>query len=241
MSLDSKPSRFVSGLGGMLFALVFVWGETVGLVHAFRQHGSNDGWNAVYVMPMAWWRGVEFFFHEKADSGGGPDEEWPELNPQELSIISEITGKAMVKPLTDEDLAQIRQVGKSYMERVGRPWNKREVELFLKSTELTYKYNYELGRCLLHSIDGGSPFISNELKRLRLQMEETGLTRKSKLDSDFRSIIATGKGTTYTDEFGEIRSPLRREGVLAGFQKVELIKTNMEKMSLVYRELAEGN
>jgi len=46
-------------------SLILIWGETVGIVHAFRQHGTTAGLLAVLVPPFAWWRGLEFFYHEQ--------------------------------------------------------------------------------------------------------------------------------------------------------------------------------
>ena len=71
--------RIGGGIFGALVAIVLVWGETAGLVHAFRRHGTGDGWAAVLVPPWACYRGVEMFFHQTpqpmigADAPRNPD------------------------------------------------------------------------------------------------------------------------------------------------------------------------
>ena len=58
-----KLGRVAGGFIAVLATIVVVWGETGGVVHAFRRHGVGDGWAAVFVPPLALYRGIEMFFH----------------------------------------------------------------------------------------------------------------------------------------------------------------------------------
>jgi hypothetical protein len=164
-------------------------------------------------------------------------QKWPELTAEELSEISAVIGKALQEPLKDKDLERIKRVNKSYMKRVGRSMTRQESELFTQLIEITYQYNYELGRCLLHSIDSKQPFISDDLERLRAIMESLGFARKSKLDADFRKITSAAKGDVWTDEFGQQYHPLTREDALARLEEMQVMKDNFEKLSEVFKEL----
>ncbi len=142
----------------------------------------------------------------------------------------------MTQPLSESDLTGLRSAIRSYTLRTRRSLTADQVELFTRLTDVPCKYSYELGRCLLASIDSKSPVISNELQLLRDQMEKIG-TRKEKLESDFRMIVSAARGTPYSDQFGEAHQPLNRQKVLAGLEQTELVKANLEKLSEVYREL----
>ena len=107
--------------------------------------------------------------------------------------IVRIDGKLQTikgKKLEKQDLERVRRIHKSYTKRTGRPITKHEVKLMTQATETLCQYNYEIGGCLLQSIDTKKPYISDELKRLRGKMEDLGYARKSKLDADFRQIVS---------------------------------------------------
>ena len=70
-------------------------------------------------------------------------------------------------------------------------------------------------------------------------MESLGFARKSKLDADFRKITAAANGEIWTDEFGQKYHPLTREDVLDGFEKINVMKANFERLSKVFKELSE--
>jgi hypothetical protein len=60
--------KSLTDLLGMIFTVILyiaiTWGEVVGIVHAFRQHSAGDGFSAVFIPPVAWYRGLEFFWHK---------------------------------------------------------------------------------------------------------------------------------------------------------------------------------
>lgn len=174
----------------------------------------------------------------KPDTQMGIEQKWPELTTEELSEISAVIGKALQEPLEHKDLERIKRVHKRYMKRVGRSMTRQEVELFTQRIQITWQYNYELGRCLLVSIESRQPFISNDLELLRAIMERLG-TRKSKLDADLRKISFAAKGDVWSDEFGQKYNPLTREDVLAGFEEMRFVKDNFKKVSEVFEELVE--
>ena len=70
-------------------------------------------------------------------------------------------------------------------------------------------------------------------------MEESGFTREEKLDSDMRRLRSAAKGVEWTDEFGQMYHPDRREDVLAGMKRIELMKTNLEKLGQVFAALSK--
>ncbi len=243
--MDSGSENRISGLASSVlsiaFFFLFIWGETVGIVHAFRQHGTGDGWGAIFVPPFAWWRGAEFFFHEGETEieNSTSVEEWPEASPEELDIISRISGKAVNEPLTEDDLAEYARAAKMYSQRVGRPLKSEEVEQLKKFMEIPYEYNRELGRCLLMSFDGKQPFVSTKLEQLRRKMEELGVTREGKLETDMRMIVSAAHGTEYTGEFGQRYHPVERGNILTGLQLTEVMKSNMEKLAVVLEGLTQ--
>jgi hypothetical protein len=161
---------------------------------------------------------------------------WPEFTVEELDKVSEIMGKAMQKPLQESDLERLRKILDSYHQRVGRLMQKEYVDLFISMMEIPIEYNYELGKCLLYSVDSKDPYISNELRNLRAEMEMLGTTDKKKLDSDFKRIRATGIGEPWEDEFGITYEPLTREEVLAGIKETDMMKENFKKVSIILRE-----
>src|SRR3990172_7468286 len=109
-----------------LFCLLLLWGETVGLVHAFRQHGVRDGWAAVFVPPVAWWRGIEFFFHQYPPVPQAA-KDWPHFTTEELNIVSRVSGKAVNQPLSESDLTDLRSAIRSYTHRTGTPLTAEDV------------------------------------------------------------------------------------------------------------------
>lgn len=242
--MDSGSENRISGLASSVlsiaFFFLFIWGETVGIVHAFRQHGTGDGLGAVFVPPFAWWRGAEFFFHEDETEieNSTSVEEWPEASGEEMDIISRISGKAVNEPLTEDDLAEYARAGKMYSQRVGRPLKSEEVEQFRKLMEIPYEYSRELGRCLLMSFDGKQPIVSTQLEQLRWKMEELGV-REGKLETDMKMIVSAARGTEYTGEFGQRYYPVERGNILAGLQLTEVMKSNMEKLAVLLEGLTQ--
>jgi hypothetical protein len=176
--------------------------------------------------------------------GGGkgtqPTEEsqaaWPPLNAAELDVASRVAGKAMNEPLSEQDLRAVREMCLSYEKRVGRKMEPAHLAVLSKLQDKTNDYNQELGRCLLMSIDSKAPFVSEELRRLRKEMESTGLVDKAKLDDDFAKITAAGNGTEFTDRFGKSYYPTTREDVLTGLGQLERVHVNMDSMYRAFEE-----
>jgi len=164
---------------------------------------------------------------------------WPEFTVEELDKTSKILGKAMQEPLQESDLERLRRIMESYHQRVGRLFEKEDLDLFLSMMEIPIEYNYELGKCLLYSVDSKDIYISNELRNLRAEMEMLGSADKEKLDNDFKRIRATGIGESWEDEFGIKYKPLTREEVLAGIKETDMMKENFKKVSNIFREFIQ--
>lgn len=210
----------------------FAWGEVAGITHAFRQHGRDDGFSAIYTPPLAWWRSVELFWH----TSQAASKPYPDLTTEELDVLSRLSAKAMEQPLTSADLDEYKGVAASYAKRTGRPVDHRELDLLLEAIRLPLAYNRELGRCLLHSIDNKQPFISIELQRLREQMTVAG-ARATKLEADFRRLESAAYGTIWTDEFGRQYHPLSRREVIEGLKRNEIAGDNFRKFAASVDEL----
>lgn len=158
-------------------------------------------------------------------------QKWPKLTKEEQTELNAVAAKMMREPLEKQDLERVRRIHKSYTKRTGRPITKHEVKLMTQATETLCQYNYEIGGCLLQSIDTKKPYISDELKRLRGKMEDLGYARKSKLDADFRQIVSAANNEVWTDEFGKQFYPLKREDVLKGIDKAKMVNENFKKWS----------
>jgi hypothetical protein len=52
------------GLVTVLPILALVWGEFAGVYHAARSHGMGDAAIAFFVPPYAWYRSIEYFWHD---------------------------------------------------------------------------------------------------------------------------------------------------------------------------------
>lgn len=230
--MSNDGSTLVSKLLSLIVWTVVIWGEFVGNVHAFRQHGVRDGFAAFFVPPWSWYRGMEFFWHKpRADNETVREAEYPALNAEEESVVSRTLSKAMREPLTENDLTAYRQALSHYAKRTGNPLTRRDFEQFSEAARISSEYHREMARCLLLSIDQKKSFISTELERLRKIIEDTGLVRKTKLDADFRNIDSAVNGTTVTDEFGHEHYPITRDEVLQKLKQDDIVDDNMKRIT----------
>lgn len=230
--MSNRASELLGNLLSLIIWSVVVWGELVGNVHAFRQHGVRDGLAALFVPPFAWYRGIEFFWHKPTpDTEAAGETEYPALDSDETSVVSRVFSKAMREPLDQDDLAAYRQVLSHYASRTGKPLTQRDLDQLSEAMKISSDYHREMGRCLLMSIDQKKPFISTDLERLRKKMEDSGFVRKAKLDADFRNIESTANGTVLTDEFGHQHDPITREEVLQKLREDDIVDDNMKKIS----------
>jgi len=156
-------------------------------------------------------------------------EEWPELTEEEQTELNAVAAKMVREPLEKEDLERVRRVNESYTKRTGRRMTEQEVMFAMQAFEILGQYKLELGRCLLQSFDTKKPYLSQELKRLRGEMENLGYARKSKLDGDFRRIISVANNEVWTDEYGKKYYPLNREDILRGVEEIKVLNDNINK------------
>jgi len=47
-----------------LLVLALTWGEFYGIYHSFKKHSLTEGIISVFVPPFAWYRSIEFFWHD---------------------------------------------------------------------------------------------------------------------------------------------------------------------------------
>ncbi|HEU5234472.1 MAG TPA: hypothetical protein VFU50_16550 [Terriglobales bacterium] len=235
-----KIAAVISPLLTFVLYAVIVWGETGGIAHAFRQHGLANGFVAVFVPPVAWYRGAEFFWHHsdsQVKSAATP-ESYPELTIDETDRLSQVIGKAMQEPLTPKDVASYKAVVRAYSIRTSRPPVEAEGEWLLRAANLDYEYQRELGRCILNSFDSREPFFSERLLTLRPEVEKAG-RKSSKTENDWRIITAAGHRSSWTDESGEIHEPLTREEILDGLRQTEIVRQNLDLISSSFHQVAQ--
>lgn len=163
----------------------------------------------------------------------------PALSMAENSTFSRVIGKAFQTTLADADLDSVRSVCQHYMTRTGTRMTRAEVAALEDLLTLTYRYNAELGRCLLISLDSGQPFASKAYGELAQQMVATGYARNAKIDSDRSLLASTARRTRSTNEFGEEFAPLTRDSILANSAHLEAIRPNFDKIAEVLGAFAK--
>lgn len=239
--MAEKLASLLSGVFYFLLMLGILWGEVVGTGHAFWKHSITDGLAAIALPPWAWYRGAEFFWHNKLEDQSKeekPPRDYPPTTAEEEDALNRISSKALEQPLTQDDLALYRNVVVKYGTRTGNLVLQPEIVEFLEIRKITSQYKRELGRCLLVSISSRRPFESTELKSLREQMQKQGLMAKAKLDSDIRKLKGAANGTATINEQGVEYAPLTREDVLQGLKNVDMVDENFRRMAAVLQEIS---
>jgi len=163
----------------------------------------------------------------------------PPLNAKELSVVSRVYAKGLRGKLTEADVDEFRTCVRGYSERTGRPPTRQEVEALREGLELSFRYNRELGSCLLLSVDLGGPVLTQDYERLRKAMLAASGARQSKLDADKALIIATAKGEPSVNEFGETIPVLTREEILASLKSLDIVEKNLDTLSRVFSEYVD--
>lgn len=165
-------------------------------------------------------------------------EEWPELSVDELGTISEIGGKAMTGEIDEWDVIRFRTTLESYLRRAKKPLSPQQAKVIDMHLTLVSDYNHELGRCALMSIDSQEPFFSLRFSELTALMKKSGYARPEKLQTDRNMILAAGTREPYSDEFGTLFHPPKREDILRGLAALEAVKRNLAKLQDVVHETA---
>lgn len=239
--MREKLASLLSGFFYFMLLLAILWGEVVGTGHAFWKHSITDGIAAIALPPWAWYRGIEFFWHNKLEDQTGkerPVRDYPPTTVDEEEVLTRISSKAVQEPLTQEDLTLYRNVVEKYGTRTGKFVVQPEIVEFLEIRDKTSRYKRELGRCLLISISSKRPFISGELKDLRQQMEKQALITSAKLDSDIRKLKSAANGTVSIDEQGIEYAPLTRDDVLQELKNIDMVDENFRRMAAVLEEVS---
>lgn len=107
-------NRGRTGIGSLLLLLIFGWLELGGLVHSASAHSGADFAVAFFVPPWAWYRSVEFFWHE------GPSQASSALDPETLVQEYDIDRKRA---------ELISRLATRYMEEIGGAEAYRDVML----------------------------------------------------------------------------------------------------------------
>lgn len=65
---NNRRQRFATlalqGVVGTVGLAIFLWLQFGGLYHAFSRHPNGDGIAAVLIPPWAWYRSIEYFWHD---------------------------------------------------------------------------------------------------------------------------------------------------------------------------------
>lgn len=57
-------SKLSEGAIGAVFLAIFLWLQFGGIYHAFSRHPNGDGIASVLIPPWAWYRSIEYFWHD---------------------------------------------------------------------------------------------------------------------------------------------------------------------------------
>ncbi len=55
----------ITAILSIFLSIAFCWASFGGIYHAFKGHGTADGFIAVFIPPYSWYRSMEFFFHKQ--------------------------------------------------------------------------------------------------------------------------------------------------------------------------------
>ena len=237
-------SSFLSAILAVAFTMIFIWGETGGLYHAFKHYGVRDGLIAVFVPPYAWYRGLHFFYWlaqgatEKTQIT--KPSEYPELTPEEKNELYAIIDKAFKKPIYSNDLKRLKNCIEGYLNRTGLPllYEDSEIKLFIEQQNIWVQYQYELGKCLLKSYDSKEPYVSDTLKELGEIMELIDPIYEERLEDDFNKILSVANRISYTDRFGRTRT-LNREDIITGLDVMKMIEENFKRILKLCEEFED--
>ncbi len=161
----------------------------------------------------------------------------PPLTAEESAALGTVMAK--VDELWDEaDIELLRSTYRDYQHRVGRSVvTPKELELLGEQLETMQKYERELGKCMLLSLDAKDVVESHDLKILREQASIIG--RKSELiEQDKRMLHAVATGEPTRDAKGVLRAPPTREKILKDQREVEVRAQNFARFTEVLRSVA---
>jgi len=220
---------------GITLTIIMGWLEIGGIYHAFKHHSTSDGFIAVFIPPVAWYRSIEFFFCgnrigigrtylENNNIRQSGNENWPDFNTMEASEMSAIMGKALQMSLDDSDIQEVSALLERYHKRVGRKMTEKEISLLTEFISISSAYRNELLVCLLSSFDSRREIVSEEFKSLCKTVVDRGYFQKSKIDADLRAISGEAYGKDWSDEEGILQSPLTRD-------EIELYKHSMNQQN----------
>lgn len=65
-AMSGRTQSAISAFLSAILLLAMIWGVFGGITHAFKRHSIGEGIAAVFVRPWAWYRSLEFFWHQEA-------------------------------------------------------------------------------------------------------------------------------------------------------------------------------
>ena len=155
--------KILGSFFGILGSSIFIIGDIIGVYHSFTKHSIGQGFTAAFLPPFALYRGIEILFHKDKDLFVV---EAPRLNTEELSLFSEVWGKAVTDTITQSDLDKFKRIFQSYEDRTGIKFIQAGT-LFSNIMKTLLEYDRELMRCLLISTDTKRAVITPKLEELR--------------------------------------------------------------------------
>lgn len=173
--------------------------------------------------------GVSPSTSSRQDSLVSTPQKQPEPTSEELSLLNPVFEKMATAPFNEEDLENIRRFRRSYTKRTGNNLTEKEIGLVTEYFKVIQRYNDEYYKCLLNSFDTETTYISDKLKKLRKELENSGNISKSKFDLDFQLLNSVAKDEIWIDDLGQEHEPLTREEILVYAESVEMIKDNLDK------------
>ena len=107
---DCLIRRIAIGVVVFSWYAMLAWLEFGGLYHAFSRHGVVDGAVAFLIPPVAWYRSIEFFWHDRHT-----DARWKEILSEDARAILIVSGDTAENT---EFVAEIPGFTKKLRERI---------------------------------------------------------------------------------------------------------------------------
>jgi len=161
------------------------------------------------------------------------------LNSYELDKYSLAIAQAYEKPITNADLENLRVAVKSYVTRTGNYLTRNDISNFIELINKTLDYQHELGQSLLFSWDQHQVFTTNKFDSLYQEMQNGNGRKAELLQADKNNIKAVAQNQNYTEDADGNKYEFSRENIVEQLSKIEIARTNYEKISQVFSEFVK--
>lgn len=233
-----RLSESLSSIPGVALAVVMIWGETGGIYHGWKHH--QDGCLVLFLPPLAWYRGLEFFWHKDAPLPSSWNKEVPIITPPSSNpdakaepmsleeagrVTDQILSKANQADLSPLDLSIFQDAiergekgRKGYREAVGRILLKARINLDDQA---------EWTDCLEASCKQRKPVISPKLKD---RLDKLRLASPASADAEVAAINSAANGGNWKGETGETFKPMSLQEVQEMREVTNKIRQNIAKL-----------